>query len=150
MTQEQNNKLIVFLSGPMRGVPREKALGWRKKAGKLLNKKIFTTLDAYRGRNRPRNKPDPILDPKMAVARDKQDILRSHILLVNDSYSPEQYPKTSMIGTAMEILFAYMNNIPVIVFGSARKENYWLNVHSHVRLDSLEEACSYINKLFSK
>lgn len=142
------NKHIIFLSGAMRGIPRGKAIAWRKQAKKFLNSKIFKTIDAYRGRERPRLEPDPIKDPKLAVARDKQDILRSKIVLVNDSFDSKKYPEMSLIGTAMEVLFAYEHNIPVIVFGNAHRGNYFLDTHVHVRVDTLKEACDLINKLF--
>lgn len=141
---------IIFLSGPMSGIPREMGLEWRRKATTLLNDKVFLVLHAYRGRLRKNGLPDPILDPRMAIARDKQDILRSSVLLVNDTFSIKKYPSANMIGTAMEVLFAFENNIPVIVFGKERIGNYWFDGHSHLRVDGLEKACKYINLQFIK
>ncbi|NMB56416.1 hypothetical protein GYA19_00585 [Candidatus Beckwithbacteria bacterium] len=147
--ETSSSKKIIFLSGSMRGISREEALDWREKASQLLDKKFFKTLHAYRGRERSRNEADPVRDPKLAVARDKQDVLRSTAVLVNDSFDTT-YPKGSMIGTAMEILLAKLNNIPVIVFGDAHKDNYFLKVHADVMVDTLEEACELINRLFKE
>lgn len=133
-------KKIIFLCGPMKGIPREEAQAWRKKAETLLKKK-FKLLHAYRGREEKETFPDP----KGAVIRDKQDIERSSILLVNDTY-----PNASMIGTSMEVFFAHQLNKAVIVFGNAHKNDYWLNYHSHVRVDTLEKACQLIKKLFAE
>jgi len=128
----------VFLSGPMRGVPREEARGWREKAAKLLEKK-FVTKHAYRGRE----EKETFQDYRLAVVRDKYDITHSDILLVNDSF-----PNASMVGTSMEVLLAFQNNIPVIIFGEGHPKDYFLNYHSHVRCKGLEEACKLINDMF--
>jgi len=131
-------KKTIFLSGPMRGVPREEALAWRKKAEKLLSKN-FKVLHAYRGREKKETFPDP----KGAVIRDKNDIFRSDIILVNDTF-----PNASMIGTSMEVFYAYSLDKIVILFGEAHKNDYWLNYHSHLRFKTLIEACRFIKKMF--
>ena len=81
----------------------------------------------------------------MAIARDKKDIISSDLVLVNDAFE-----NASMIGTAMEVLFAYELHKPVIVFGKAHDRDYWLNYHSHLRVNTLGEACKIINKFFAK
>lgn len=129
----------IFLSGPMRGIPRENARAWREKAKKILGK-YFLVLDAYRGREQKETFPDP----RLAVTRDKRDIMVSDIVLVNDTYK-----NASMIGTSMEILYAYQNNKVVIIFGEAHKGDYWMDNHSHARLQNLEDACELINRMFS-
>lgn len=133
-------KNTVFLSGPMRGIPRKEGLIWRKNAEKLLSKN-FNVLHAYRGREDRETFPDP----RLAVSRDKSDVKRSDIVLVNDSFD-----NASMIGTAMEVFFAYQMNKTVILFGHAHEKDYFLNYHSHVRCDSLREACELINRMFNK
>ncbi len=132
------NKKTVFLSGPMRGVPRDKSREWRINAENLL-KDNFNTLHAFIGRE----KKETMLDPKGAIIRDKNYISSSNILLVNDTFSD-----VSMIGTSMEILISYQKDIPVIVFGDAHKGDYWMDYHLHIRVDSLEEACEVISNLF--
>lgn len=134
------NKPIIFLSGPMRGVPRKEGIAWREKARKLLGKK-FKVLHAYRGREEKETFPDP----RGAVIRDKNDIKRADIVIVNDTYQ-----NVSMIGTSMETFYAHTLDKVVIIFGNAHKEDYWLNYHSHIRVDSLEEACELIIKMFAE
>src|SRR3989338_6308444 len=133
-----SNKPTVFLSGPMRGLSREVSLGWRKQAEELLKDK-FVTMRALRGRE----DHETIPDSRAAIARDKSDILKADILLVNDLFE-----NASMIGTAMETIFAWEAHKIVIIFGEAHVQDYWLNYHAHMRCTSLEEACEILNTLF--
>ncbi len=134
------NKKIVFLSGPMRGIERKEGIAWRKEAQVLLGDN-FKVLQAYRGREEEETFPDP----RAAVIRDKDDIRRSDIVIVNDSYD-----NASMIGTAMETFYAHSFDKIVIIFGHAHDKDYWLNYHSHIRVDSLKEACKLVKEMFSE
>lgn len=78
----------VFLSGPIRGLPRELSLGWRNEAKRLLEPKL-QVFHALRGRETKETLPDP----RIAVHRDKRDIRNADILLVNDTFAG-----ASMIG----------------------------------------------------
>lgn len=132
------NKHIIFLSGPMRGVPRAEGIAWRESARKLLGDG-FLILHAYRGREEKETFPDP----RLAVIRDKQDINRADVVIVNDSI-----PNASMIGTAMEVFYAHSLNKVVILFGDVHPKDYWLNYHSHTRVATLEEACELVKRMF--
>jgi len=134
-----NTRKKIFLCGPMRGIPREISLGWRNLATKYLSKS-FEVIHALRGRE----KKETFTDPRAAVIRDLNDIKNSDIILVNDTIE-----NCSMIGTSMEIFFAYQQNKPVIVFGNAHDKDYWLNYHIHLRVKNLKEACDILNKMFS-
>lgn len=131
-------KKTVFLCGPMRGIPREQSLGWRLDATKLL-KKNFNVIHALRGREQK----ETFTDPRAAVIRDLSDIQGADILLVSDTLE-----NCSMIGTSMEVFSAFNQNKPVIVFGRAHEGDYWLNYHSHLRVDTLEAACEVLNRMF--
>lgn len=131
-------KKTIFLSGPMRGVSREISFGWRDNATRILEQD-FHVLHALRGRE----EKETFSDPKTAVIRDLADILKSDIILVDDTIKD-----VSMIGTSMEVFFAFENKKPVIVFGHAHEKDYWLNYHSHLRVNTLEEACDVIKKMF--
>ena len=134
------DRKIVFLSGPMKGIPRQEGIEWRIKAQKLLGEK-FKTLHAYRGREKKETFPDP----RGAIIRDKNDIRKADIVLVNDTFK-----HASMIGTSMEVLYAYSLEKIIIVFGEAHKGDYWLDYHSHIRTKTLEEACKLIKKMYSE
>ncbi len=122
----------------MRGVPREISLGWRNNATRILEQD-FNVIHALRGRE----EKETFSDPKTAVIRDLADILKSDIVLVDDTVEG-----VSMIGTSMEVFFAFENKKPVIVFGRAHEKDYWFNYHSHLRVDTLEDACDVIKKMF--
>lgn len=132
----------IFLAGPMRGFStgsaREQTLAWRHEISDKL-KDIFIVKHAYRGRELKETFPDS----KGAVIRDKQDILNSDIVIVNDSFE-----NASMIGTSMEVLLAFQNNKPIIVFGDAHKGDYWLDYHATLRVKNLQEACNICRTLF--
>lgn len=131
-------KKTVFLAGPMRGMPREVSLGWRKIATEILSDN-FIVLHAIRGRE----EKETFTDSRAAVIRDINDIKNADIILVNDTVE-----NCSMIGTSMEVFLAYQLNKPIIVFGDAHNKDYWLNYHIHLRVDNLESACDVINKMF--
>lgn len=133
------NKRTVFLAGPMRGLERAVSLAWRQDAARQLAQK-FHTLHAMRAREHK----ETFSDYRAAVIRDLNDIERSDLVLVNDSF-----PNVSMIGTAMEVFFAHQRNKPVIIFGSAHEKDYWLNYHSHMRVSGLKEACAVLKKFFA-
>ena len=122
----------------MRGISRELGKAWRAEATEYL-KKRFKTIHAYRGREKRETFPDS----KGAIIRDKQDIRSSDIILVNDTFE-----NASMIGTAMEVLYAYGLEKVIIVFGNAHKGDYWLDYHATMRVLSLKEACDICLKLF--
>ncbi|MCX6722317.1 MAG: hypothetical protein NTY04_03990 [Candidatus Staskawiczbacteria bacterium] len=132
------NKKKIFLCGPMRGIPREESLGWRELAVKCLSEK-FEVIHAMRGRE----KKETFTDPRAAVIRDLNDIKGADILLVNDTNE-----NCSMIGTSMEIFFAFQQNKPIIVFGNAHDKDYWLNYHIHLRVKDFNEACGVLNNMF--
>jgi len=134
----KNDKRIIFLAGPMRGISRERSLAWRIKAIELLGSD-FQVLHALRGREERETFPDP----RAAVARDKDDIRRADIVLVDDTW-----PNAGMIGTAMEVLFAFELGKIVFLFGNAHRGDYWLENHSHGRFTDLEEVCDFIIKQF--
>lgn len=129
----------IFLSGPMRGVDRMESLQWRIQAKEMLQEK-FEVIHAFRGRE----EKETFTDPRAAVIRDLSDIKDADVVLVNDTVKD-----CSMIGTSMEVFFAYEQKKPVIVFGNAHEKDYWLNYHIHLRVNSVEEACEVINKMFS-
>jgi phosphoribosylpyrophosphate synthetase len=132
------NNRIVFLSGPMRGIPREEGLAWRKKATSLLASH-FKVIHAYRGRELK----ETFSDPRAAVIRDLNDIHRSDIIIVNDSV-----PNASMIGTAMEIFWANQLKKIIIVFGNVHEKDYFMNYHIHTRVSDLKEACELAVRMF--
>ena len=128
----------IFACGPIRGVERKLALAWRHELAEKLHNS-FHVLHALRGREEKETMPDP----RAAVIRDKSDILRSDILVVNDTLKD-----VSMVGTSMEIIFAHMHNKTIIVFGDAHAGNYFYDAHIHLRVKDLDEAVELLTRLF--
>ncbi len=132
----------IFLAGPMRGFSdaegRKKTLEWREEAKRILSGH-FIVKHAYRGRE----KGEAFSDPKGAIMRDKQDVLNADIIIVNDTI-----PGASMIGTSMEVLFAFLHNKTIIVFGDAHKGDYWLAYHATMRVKDMDEAIRICKDLF--
>lgn len=134
----KDSRKTIFLIGPMRGVDRKEALSWRLKATKILSD-TFDVTHALRGRESKEN----FSDFRAAIIRDKNDILKSDLILMSDNFK-----NASMIGTSMEVMYAFLNNKPIIVFGNAHDKDYWLNYHLHTRVNTLEEACKLIKEMF--
>lgn len=133
-----NKKKTIFLSGPIKGIKRQDALSWRIRATKILSKQ-FNVIHALRDRE----DKEKFLDYRAAIIRDKNDILESDLILVNDNFE-----NASMIGTSMEILYGFLKDKPIIVFGNAHDKDYWLNYHIHTRVNNLEESCKLIKEMF--
>lgn len=132
----------IFLAGPMRGfaagAARQETLAWREYAKQNLSD-CFIVKHAYRGRE----EKETFVDPKGAIMRDKRDVLESDIIIVNDTFE-----NATMIGTSMEILFAFINNKIIIVFGDAHKGDYWLDYHATLRVNDLDAAIKVCKELF--
>lgn len=126
----------VFLSGPIRGLPREESLGWRRRAEQLLGAE-YKVIHALRGREEKETLPDR----RIAIQRDKADIRLADILLVNDTFQ-----SASMIGTSMEVIYAHEREKLVVLFGDAHAGDYWLDFHSCARFPDLESACTFIKE----
>lgn len=107
----------VYLSGPITGVPRLAALGWRKRAAYLLHPHV-TVLDPFRGRESA-HAPEidsagcPLLPyiatDKALFDRDYHDVLAADVLLIN-MLSATQVSQ----GTNWEMAWAYHLNKPMV------------------------------------
>jgi len=128
----------IFLSGPIRGLERTDSLSWRNDAEAKLCKD-FTVLNPLRNREEKGSFPFP----KGIVIRDKSDILKSDIILVND-----EFPTATMIGTAMEVIYAHQLDKVIILFGEGHDGDLWLEYHSHMRFKTMDEAIEFIIKMF--
>lgn len=131
-------RYVIFLSGPMRNVVRAESIAWRQEiTGRLEHE--FVILDPWRGR---RVRPG-FGAAREAIGRDKLDIARSDILVVDDTHDG-----ASMIGTAMEVFFAWSLNRFILVIGEAHAGDPWLDAHSHARVMAIEDAVEYLRLVF--
>ena len=136
--RNQDQRMTIYLSGPImddhEGVARE----WRTAAKQLLGKD-FRILDPMR-----RKFVDRQVDSANEIVEfDLQDVRDADIVLVN-------YNKPS-IGTSMEVFYAAFNQGKfVISFSPFTFENCspWMVRFSTKILPSLEAACEYIRNNF--
>ena len=118
----------VYLCGPIRDCTDDECITWRKQARKTLGDVIDPMARDYRGQEEEKEVTKEI------VELDKMDIDNSEALLVN-------YFKPST-GTAMEILYAWERNKPIIVVAPKKevKNNPWLKYHSTHIVETFKEA----------
>ena len=135
---KKEEKLTIYLSGPIMDEHEGSAREWRNTAKGLL-KDSFRILDPMR-----RKFVDRQVDSANEIVEfDLQDVRDADIILVN-------YNKAS-IGTAMEIFYAAHDQGKfVITFSpfSFRDCSPWIVRFSTKILPSLEDACQYIKMNF--
>lgn len=131
-------KYLVYLGGPICGYTYGAVTEWREYVRDNINRDIGT-LSPMRGKEILKGKGlletdesfmnTEICSVKGINMRDKNDVRRADALLVNflDAH------KVS-IGTVMEIAWADMLNIPIVVIMETG------NIHEHIML---EYACGY-------
>lgn len=127
--------MFVYLAGTITGLSQKKATGWRDRAAQFLEPHGITCLDPCRGKNFA---PGVRYDSREIVSRDKQDIRRSRVMLT--------CLEGASTGTDMEIMYAHMNEIPVILVtrNDALKVHYWIEAHVTRVFEELDDALEYI------
>jgi nucleoside 2-deoxyribosyltransferase len=77
------------------------------------------------------------------IRRDKKMIDQCDILIAKIEFVPEGQ---IMVGTFMEIMYAYTKSIPVFLISSDNSllENPWLKFHSVGRFNNIEECFNFI------
>ena len=135
-------KKTIYLAGPIMGKTDEEAKGWRNEVKNGIYKSMCEFLDPmdrdYRGIE------DVEALAAEIVENDKRDIMRSDILLVNWTI-----PGTA--GTAMEIHFAHLLGIPVvIVMKEGARISPWIRYHSTIITNCFGGAMDYIAKQNNK
>jgi len=117
----------VYLAGPINGCTDAECKDWRERAKQVLGEEncVDPMRRDYRGRE------DACFEE--IVELDKTDILGCGAVLVN-------YNKGSD-GTAMEILYAYHNGVPVFIVAPAHARiSPWVRYHATCIFHSLEDA----------
>lgn len=122
----------VYLCGPINGCTDSECKDWRSEALKQFPNAIDPMVRDCRGRE------DECV--KEIVELDKLDVLNADAILVN-------YDRPS-VGTAMEILYAWMHHKPVVVVAAqGTRISPWLRYHSTVIVHSFSEAFILLNNL---
>lgn len=125
----------VYLAGPIHNMSKKQMSDWRERAKKQLGKEYHILDPTERIFD---NKLEDY--SKLIVCLDKQNIDECDILLVNAD-NPSW-------GTAMEVLYGYMNNKVIISFSKIPKYELspWITYHSTKVYDSLYNSTKFIRK----
>ncbi len=122
--------MTVYLCGGINALSTADCMRWRNNAKSKLNAAVLDPMRRdYRGIEQE--------NYKKIVIEDKQDILASDIVLVN-AVIPSW-------GTAMEVLFAWMNGIRVVTVVGGTRVSPWIRYHSERLFMDFEDAIRYIN-----
>jgi nucleoside 2-deoxyribosyltransferase len=114
-----SDKPSVYLAGPILGGSYDDSVGWREHATAQLAPEIVTYSpmrwkDHLKGESELKDaslhRDDPILSPKGIVARDRFDVRRASILLVNFLAS-----RRVSIGTCVEFGWADAWRKPIVM-----------------------------------
>jgi len=127
----------IYLAGGIKDLSLKEQTEWRNETIKQLYPR-FNILNPMR-RNFRNNE---FQSQNEIVSLDKDDIIKSDILLVNGT-------KPSW-GTAMEIMFAFIKHKIIITFtGKKFKETSpWVAFHSTRICETMDEAIKYIQNNF--
>jgi len=147
-------KFKIYLAGPITNMSYKEATTWREAVRPLISPEIaiYSPMRGCRYLEGMENIPavqvqnDQITmsSNRGIMVRDMNDCLTSDALLI---YYPENSPPS--IGTAMEIAWAHMKNIPVVAVGPEGNIN---RIHPMISeavlwVPTLEQACMVINSI---
>ena len=104
----------------------------------------YGVLDPLRGKDPDYVNNPALYTPNEIVVRDKYDILKSDLLLVEYTNPTRNYA-----GTSMEIMFAYEHHKPIVIWSEHAQRNYWLQYHATIILPTLDECLDYIVAFWS-
>lgn len=125
----------LYLAGPIGDQTIEEANAWRKKAEDYFGTDYYwiDVRNPLRGKTEDNRKK--CTDAEI-ILRDKNDI--QDLVLV---YWPERCVSN---GTAMEIIYAWEHEVPVIFVGDWAKEDVWVRYHVAKIVSNLDDALKYI------
>ena len=134
-TSTLQDKLTVYLGGPINGRSDEDCIDWREKVIKSLPQvNARNPMDRdYRGKEL-----EPGVDAEI-VENDKLDIMQSEIVMI--------YFDQPSVGTSMEIMYAFeRSKYILLVDASEKKLSPWLTYHASMIVSGLDEAIDVIRK----
>jgi nucleoside 2-deoxyribosyltransferase len=124
----------VYLAGAIDGQPADQVTCWRRKAALVLKENGFSVIDPTEGKDLT-----AFYDPRDIVETDLANVDRADIILLEMNTKGHAY-----IGTAIEMRRAWEQGKPVICWGTANRESYFLRYHATAMLDTLDEAIGVI------
>jgi nucleoside 2-deoxyribosyltransferase len=126
-------KPVVYLSGPIHGLPDSDCRDWREEAKTRLAP-WFTVLDPLRHDWRGRESEEAVR--RAIIKADMADVHEADYLLVNAA-APGW-------GTAMELMMAVECGATTVTFGAPDNPSPWLVHYTNYAVDTLEEACDFL------
>ena len=152
---------LVYLAGPIAGIPGTDALEWRIKATLSLEERMIECLDPMRSKEEitgperiSTNFNDyaisgPFFTAKGIMARDFADVKRCDALLVNLLGA-----KKPSLGTVMELAWAYAMQKPVVVAMESEGNLHDLHPMLHeampFRVETLDEAIDCVAVILNR
>ena len=131
---------LVYLAGPISGLSQEEVMGWRLNATEELAREHITTLT-------PIDVTSSATElQKLAILRDKIDVRRAHVVLMN-----LRGAKRISIGTMAELGWANAYDKPVVLVmeqdGSNPHEHGFVKTLSTFQVETLEEGIQTVKDL---
>lgn len=146
--------LKVYLAGPISGLTQTEALGWRERTRALLEENRYECVDPMRGHDSRRAEEALRADghnwpygPKAVFKRDKHDVERCDIILVNLTAASRV-----SIFTMMEMAWAEQWNkfILTVMEDGNLHEHLAVREASSLVVPTLSEAIKYLTKVHNK
>lgn len=134
---EEDIKFTIYLAGYHKDTEyRKYTIEKFKEKFNLIDPMTITFKDVYTNIGKE-------LSDIYLVRRDKKLIDKCDILVAKVEYLPQN---EIMIGTLMEIMYAYSKGIPVFLISSSEDilENPWLLFHCQGFFNSVEECFNFI------
>ncbi len=143
------SKLNLYLAGPIAGLSKREANGWREQANAVLNV-YYHVVNPLRNYI-PDNEDEPITltdgNPRNFIARDLFDVNSADLLLVN--FNGARQPSS---GTTYELGYARARNIPYALVVDDEHRKYtppFIYENAAWVFESVDEALVYLAHLAS-
>ena len=131
----RKRSICIYLAGPVFKTTNEDQK-WRQYIKKEILAKGFEVIDPLELRDYRGLEKEKMIE---IVEKDLKDLKRSDILLI---YAP----KPSW-GTAMEIVYAYLQSKQIITVAPEKEISPWLKYHTDILVSSFEELLEVLEKI---
>ncbi len=131
----KNRRLRIYLAGPIFGTTEEDQK-WRQYVKKDLSARGYKVIDPLELRDYRGQEKEKAFE---IVEKDLKDLKKSDILLI---YAP----KPSW-GTAMEVVYAYLQSKQIITVAPEKEISPWLKYHTDILVSSFEEMLKVLEKI---
>jgi nucleoside 2-deoxyribosyltransferase len=131
----KNRRLRIYLAGPIFGTTEEDQK-WRQYVKKDLSARGYKVIDPLELRDYRGQEKEKAFE---IVEKDLKDLKKSDILLI--------YAPTPSWGTAMEVVYAYLQSKQIITVAPEKEISPWLKYHTDILVSSFEEMLKVLEKI---